>query len=236
MSEETKAEETKTEAPKKEATSATVPTTKKKKKWPIITGVIVAVLVIAGAGMWVWHEQPSFCGAICHTPMDGYLATYDAAPNAAATDAYGNEVSNSNAMLAVTHATAGITCLQCHEANLGQQMSEGMNWVSGNYEFPLEERSLEDLTSAVGNDDPDSFCLKSGCHDALGVTDRKSLQEATADLDWNPHVAQHGEIECSECHKAHRASTVYCGQCHSEANKDMPEGWVSYADAQKLLP
>ena len=43
---------------------------KKKKKWPIVVGVVVAVLVVAGAGFWVWHEQPSFCNAICHTPMD----------------------------------------------------------------------------------------------------------------------------------------------------------------------
>ena len=41
---------------------------KKKKKWPIVVGVVVAVLVVAGAGFWVWHEQPSFCNAICHTP------------------------------------------------------------------------------------------------------------------------------------------------------------------------
>ena len=50
---------------------------KKKKKWPIVVGVVVAVLVVAGAGFWVWHEQPSFCNAICHSPMDYYVETYD---------------------------------------------------------------------------------------------------------------------------------------------------------------
>ena len=49
---------------------------KKKKKWPIVVGVVVAVLVVAGAGFWVWHEQPSFCNAICHSPMDKYVETY----------------------------------------------------------------------------------------------------------------------------------------------------------------
>ena len=39
--------------------------------------VVVAVAIIAGAGLWVWHEQPSFCAAICHVPMDPYLETYD---------------------------------------------------------------------------------------------------------------------------------------------------------------
>lgn len=41
-----------------------------KKKWPIVVGVVAVVLIAAGAGFWVWHEQPSFCAAICHTPMD----------------------------------------------------------------------------------------------------------------------------------------------------------------------
>lgn len=50
------------------------------KKWPIVVGVVVAVLVVTGAGMWVWHGQPSFCGAICHTPMAEYLETYESTP------------------------------------------------------------------------------------------------------------------------------------------------------------
>ena len=42
----------------------------RRKKRGIVVGVIVAVIVVAGAGFWVWHEQPSFCNAICHSPMD----------------------------------------------------------------------------------------------------------------------------------------------------------------------
>ena len=38
----------------------------------VVVAVVAAILVVAGVGMWVWHEQPSFCGAICHTPMDNY--------------------------------------------------------------------------------------------------------------------------------------------------------------------
>lgn len=38
--------------------------------------IVAAVIVIAGFGFWTWHEQPSFCGAICHTPMDAYADTY----------------------------------------------------------------------------------------------------------------------------------------------------------------
>ncbi len=76
---------------------------KKKKKWPIVVGVVVAVLVVAGAGFWVWHEQPSFCNAICHTPMDAYLPTYEAEPGQAATDVWGNEVANASGMMAAVH-------------------------------------------------------------------------------------------------------------------------------------
>ena len=50
-----------------------------KKKW-IVAGVVAVVLVVACGGMWIWHGQPSFCAAICHTPMDPYLATYEAQP------------------------------------------------------------------------------------------------------------------------------------------------------------
>ena len=35
--------------------------------------IIVVVLGAAGVGFWTWHETPSFCGAICHSPMDSYL-------------------------------------------------------------------------------------------------------------------------------------------------------------------
>lgn len=51
---------------------------KRPKKAPVIIGVVAAIVVVAGAGMWVWHEQPIFCGAICHVPMDPYLETYEA--------------------------------------------------------------------------------------------------------------------------------------------------------------
>ena len=69
--------------------------------------MVVAVLVVAGCGMLAWHETPSFCGTVCHTPMSTYLDTYEATPNTQGVDAYGNEVSNTNSMLAVVHASAG---------------------------------------------------------------------------------------------------------------------------------
>lgn len=85
----------------------------KKSKKPLIASIVVAVVVLAGIGFWTWHNTPGFCG-VCHTPMSTYVATYEAQPNAQATDKWGNDVTNSNAMLVVTHKEAGVECLSCH--------------------------------------------------------------------------------------------------------------------------
>ena len=74
----------------------------RKNKW-IIVGVVAAVLVVAGAGFWVWHEQPSFCNAICHSPMDKYVETY---------------YEGDPGKLVTAHAEAGDACLDCHEAEI----------------------------------------------------------------------------------------------------------------------
>ena len=88
----------------------------------IVAGVVAAVIVVAGAGFWVWHEQPSFCNAICHSPMDYYVETYD----------------DDNPQLGVTaHAKAGEACLDCHTAELTTQVAEVCAWVSDTY--PMTE-------------------------------------------------------------------------------------------------
>ena len=228
-------EETKVEAATEAAANDDAPMTeeaapkkKGKKKWPIVVGVVVVVLIAAGAGFWGWHEQPSFCNAICHTPMDPYLPTYEAEPGQPSTDKWGNEVADASSMLAATHrAQEGTTCMGCHVPTLSEQINEGINWVTGNYVYPLEERGVDDLTEARGLEG-DQFCLNESCHNLT----RDDLAEMTADMDYNPHVAQHGEIDCSECHKAHRASVDYCTQCHTESK--LPAGWLTTAEANKL--
>lgn len=219
-----------------EGASPAAPAPRKHKRGITVAVVVVAVLVVAGCGMLAWHETPSFCGTVCHTPMSTYLDTYEATPNTQGVDAYGNEVSNTNSMLAVVHASAGQGCMRCHEPSLDQQMSEGMAWVSGNYEYPLPERSVNDLMVDSGKDGgSEAFCLKSGCHDAIGITSRDDLEQATVDMPFNPHTRQHGDIDCGTCHKAHRASTLYCTQCHAEAVDELPAGWVTYQDSQAQI-
>ena len=76
--------------------------------------------------------------------------------------------------------------------------------------------------------EPDQFCLNESCHNMT----RDDLIQATSDLERNPHVPQHGENQCSDCHKAHRASVNACSQCHNDA--PIPEGWISAADNTAL--
>ena len=81
---------------------------RKGRRWPIVVGVIAAVVVAAGAGFWVWHEQPSFCNAVCHDPMDAYV------------DGYFSDAT----LMANAHERADVTCLKCHEAKLSDQVAE----------------------------------------------------------------------------------------------------------------
>lgn len=204
--------------------------------------VVAAIIVVAGAGFWVWHEQPSFCNALCHIPMNPYNKTYDQAPDTAGVDKWGNEVTNTSAMLCVSHQAAKndggaeATCLSCHVPTIGEQVSEGLNWVSGNYEvvstkmdmWAATERDTNHLTEARGVSG-DEFCLNEACHNIT----RDDLIELTSDLDFNPHVPQHGKQDCTTCHKGHRASVMYCAPCHSDA--EIPEGWITPAEQEKLL-
>ena len=90
----------------------------------VVAAVVAAILVVAGVGMWVWHEQPSFCGAICHTPMDNYLTTYESDLNSPATDKWGNEVADPRTMLAAYHGKLGNDCMDCHVPTLSEQIGE----------------------------------------------------------------------------------------------------------------
>ena len=217
---------------------------KRKKKGPIVLGTVVGVLVVAAIGFFVWHEQPSFCNAICHTPMDPYLPTYEAEPGQPATDKWGNEVADASGMLAATHRAVGvetgdkITCMSCHVPTLSEQIGEGISWISGSYEVVsnptwggvLSERSLKTLVTARGLASGDEFCLNPDCHDY----DRQGLIQLTTDLSTirNPHEPQHQELTCDTCHKAHRASVNYCSSCHMDA--PIPDGWLTVAEEKKL--
>ena len=187
------------------AAGGPAPKKRPKRGW-IVAGVVATVIVVAGAGFWVWHEQPSFCNAICHSPMDYYVETYDSGdPNLGVT----------------AHAKAGESCLDCHTAELTTQISEVCAWVSDNY--PMTE---DGTMLATGKQfASEEFCARPACHGG------KSLDEITAGLwgfagndeKYNPH-ANHEDaaLECGDCHKAHENQVLVCNECH---DLTLPEGW-----------
>ena len=101
------------------------PAPKRAHRGAIVGGVVAVVVVVAAIGAFVWHGQPSFCNAICHTPMDGYLETYEATPGQPATDKWGNPVADASGMLSAVHRASVLTCTQCHA---DMQVPEG--WIS----------------------------------------------------------------------------------------------------------
>ena len=178
------------------------PKRKAKRSW-IIGGVVAAVIVVAGAGFWVWHETPSFCNSICHSPMDSYVDTY---------------YSGDKGMLVTAHAEAGSNCLSCHEPIITEQVGEAMKWVADDYPMTADGAKLADGADMVSEE----FCAKSGCHNMDDVVAATWGFEGN-DEKYNPHSShQDLALECGDCHKAHEKSVLMCNQCH---NLNMPEGW-----------
>lgn len=224
----------------------------KKHKGLIITAIVVVVLAVAGVGMYQWHEHPSFCSTMCHIEQT-YVDNYSQEKGVVGTDKYGNEVSNTNAMMAVLHShnnTTGknstIECVDCHEPNMTELATDGMHYVAGDYYLPRTERDLGRMMKWDGKEGT-QFCVNENCHAYLrgsdGLVDYNKLEKTTIEMEFNPHSQHHGDnirVECGECHKGHRASTVVCSGCHNASNPDipsavLPDGWVSYQESQQIL-
>uniref|UniRef100_A0A7C9JDC0 Histamine H3 receptor n=1 Tax=Muribaculaceae bacterium Z82 TaxID=2304548 RepID=A0A7C9JDC0_9BACT len=174
---------------------------RQRRRWPVVVAAVAVVLAAAGAGFWVWHEQPSFCNAVCHEPMDAYVEGY-----------YGDA-----GQMAYAHQAAGTSCLQCHEAKVDEQIHEAAVWLAGDFDTD-EEGHL----TRVGVRSDAAMCATAGCHDMEQV--------AAATADWggqagaNPHDSHQGyALDCSSCHTAHGQSVMYCNTCHDFA---VPQGWV----------
>jgi hypothetical protein len=221
------------------------PSAKRKSKKLAIAGIVVVALVAVGVGMMVWHEQPSFCSTMCH--IEGtYVDNYMQEQNAKGVDKYGHEVSNTNAMMAVLHrstkATAKpeIVCVDCHVPNMVELAHDGMNFVSGNYPLPRDERNLSGLMSWDGKPG-ESFCANENCHVYLlgsdGELDYDKLEASTKTRAFNPHEQHHENLtlDCSSCHKGHRASVLVCTGCHEHENVALPDGWLTYDESQELM-
>lgn len=158
---------------------------RKQRKLPLILGVIAVVIVAAGVGFFVWHEQPSFCNTICHSPMDAYVESFYV---------------EDEGSLAARHRVAGEACLICHKPTLEQQIGEGISWLTGNFTDPIGD-------TGIGTRD---FCLS--CHD---LDDIKAATTAYSGIKLaNPHDSNLGAQQCSDCHSVHGTSVLYCSDCH----------------------
>ncbi|HBT95565.1 MAG TPA: hypothetical protein DEB24_05545 [Coriobacteriia bacterium] len=219
--------------------------------------IVVAVLGVAGGSVYlIFHDNPNFCNAVCHTPMDPYVESY-----LEGTSVNANEKNLTADLSVVFHKNQqangkDILCVTCHDSGIIENMREGVAWVTGSYELPLEMH----LSSAQGVGDKYGveFCLKSGCHtnDAgQPIEDAKALQASTADEKVNPHLMsapseidqmQHekyyvegGLLDCSSCHQTHEQSVMLCTECHSEGLDGeariatVPEGWLTFAESVK---
>lgn len=147
--------------------------------WIIIAVALVAVLGVAG---WKWHEQPTFCSAVCHKVMTPYVESWQGGD-----------------MLAATHAKANIKCLDCHEPTISQQLSEVGKYITGNYKTPLPE-------SNIGTKE---FCFK--CHGTYaeiaektegysGKANPHDSHEGALDCNQCHRVHGQSQLLCAACH------------------------------------
>jgi len=82
-----------------------------KKKALRIVAIVVIVLVIAGIAGWKWHEQPSFCGSVCHKVMASYYDGWNSGDTLANAHKVADDTT-STLLPDVSYDT--VECLDCH--------------------------------------------------------------------------------------------------------------------------
>ena len=150
--------------------------------------IAIAAAIIIGAsttvGLLKASENPSFC-ANCHI-IKPYHSTW-----------------SESSLLDHKHAEEDVTCQECHHNSIPEMAMEGLNYILGNYELPLEG----------GPEEGRSFCLD--CHSEDG--EGSSWEEIIAATDFaesNPHDSHNGLQDCNVCHNMHEPSHAFCSECH----------------------
>ena len=112
------------------------------------------------------------------------------------------------------HAQQGVSCLDCHEPTIKEQVQEVIVQVGGKAEVPLTMRTF-----------PNEFCFRCHEHGTIEQIIERTQDYVIAGEVINPHDAHAGiddsgagAFECSNCHKAHRRSPTvqYCYGCHHD--------------------
>lgn len=203
-----------------------------KRRRGVIAGVVVVAVAVLAVGVGAFSAYASssdYCMSMCHTPLDGYVETYNQDAGVEGTDKWGNVVSNTSSMLATTHRDWNAAdCATCHPQDLNRRLTEVGWWLTGDYYYPLEEWKSADMAEHYGVEE-DALCLNEACHNMT----RDELRAQTNDTRLNPHSNRHGDISCSTCHKAHRASVLQCAGCHDEA--EVPSGWLTPSQEESLI-
>ena len=199
-----------------------------RRAWATV-GVIVIVLVVAGAGFGIWHNQPGFCGTLCHSPMSTYVDGYNSDPSTLAYQ-HGHVVKSGDGANEKAAATlkdgisdSSMNCLTCHVPKIGEQIAEAGMWLDGNYTVDQDGKLVLSDPAYKANKE---FCTK--CHDyekVIASTEHYWGDDEAA----NPHASHQGDLDCSSCHNVHGTSTLMCSSCH---NFDVPEGWQTVGQTQ----
>ena len=141
--------------------------------------------------------QPAFCKS-CHNMQYEY-------------DTYAQE-----GLLAHKHAEVNVTCHDCHEPSLAQQMNEGWLFVTGQYDNPTKRYGFTN-----------EQCLS--CHKWEDVVEKTKYLGANS-----PHNGEHENgnepPQCMDCHSVHHEqSTQKCNTCHATEWEGLDQSWAVQA-------
>ena len=158
------------------------------RKRPLFLLGLLAVLFLGGVLSYKVMDatvmaKPAFC-ASCHN-MEYEYNTY-----------------TEEGWLAHKHAEAGLTCHDCHEPSIGQQLNEGWLFVTGQYENPLPQYGFKN-----------EQCLS--CHKWEDVVAKTTAKYGNKSPHNGEHEAGNEPPQCMDCHSVHHKQNLQkCNSCH----------------------
>jgi nitrate/TMAO reductase-like tetraheme cytochrome c subunit len=177
--------------------------------YALLIPVAVGLLFLGVGAFLEYHEQPGFCGGLCHS-MEPAYETYSQPGN--------------NSMM-VVHGEADVGCTGCHVGPGWWGQVESFLVVP--HEVVSEVFNTYDIDDLGGDVDP-ANCLK--CHDG----GRATLPGEVISVTGAP-VDPHAEgADCAQCHLAHDGgrgtSLDTCGICHGVALPDWDDAIERHAN------